>query len=53
MIAMKKKKNTKSKVNQVQTLRRALDVGELDQVYGGGGVLLTEGTKGGEELPSI
>jgi hypothetical protein len=46
---MKKKKNTKSKVNQVQTLRRALDVGELDQVYGGGGTIVVsaEGTKDG------
>ena len=45
---MKKKKNTK-KVSQVQALRRVLDVGELDQVYGGGGgVLYSEGTKGGD-----
>lgn len=48
---MKKKKTTKSKVNQVQTRRRALDVGELEQVYGGN-IIRSEGTKGGE-VPSI
>ena len=42
---MKKKKTTKSKVNQVQTQRRVLDVGELEQVYGGNP--RTEGTKKG------
>jgi hypothetical protein len=42
---MKKKKPTKSKVNQVQTQRRVLDVGELEQVYGGN--TRQENTKGG------
>jgi hypothetical protein len=37
------KKITKSKVNQVQTQRRQLDVGELDRVYGGR--VSAEGTK--------
>jgi len=49
---MKKKHNTKSKVNQVRTLRRALDVGELEQVYGGN-VVNAEGTKGGDDTNSI
>lgn len=46
---MKKKHNAKSKVNQVRTLRRALDVGELEQVYGGN-VVTTEGTKAVPEI---
>jgi len=49
---MKKKQNAKSKVNQVRTLRRVLDVGELEQVYGGN-VIKAEGTKGGDENNGI
>jgi hypothetical protein len=49
---MKKKHNAKSKVNQVRTLRRVLNVGKLAQVYGGN-VVQTEGTKGGDDNNSI
>jgi hypothetical protein len=49
---MKKNHNAKSKVNQVRTLRRVLDVGELEQVYGGN-VIKAEGTKGGDDNNGI
>jgi hypothetical protein len=39
------KKTIKAKVNQVQTQRRLLDIGELDQVYGGK-LVQDPGTKG-------
>jgi hypothetical protein len=40
------KATKKSKVNQVQTERRQLEVGELELVYGGLRVIEDPGTKG-------
>lgn len=41
-----KKVVTKAKLNQVQTRRRELSVGELEQAYGGG-LVDDQGTKDG------
>lgn len=40
------KSTKKPKVNQVQTQRRQLDVGELELVYGGLRIIDDPGTKG-------